>query len=94
MRMKNAHQVSRPQRQSSRRRPSVKKSVNLSIDGKLLAAAREARINLSETLEGRLIEVLRQDARSRWMAENRAAIDAYNERIEREGVFGEEYRRF
>jgi antitoxin CcdA len=92
MRMKSAHDNSPLQKRPGR--PSAKTPVNLSIDGQLLTAAREARINLSAALEGRLRELLREDARNRWVAENRAAIDAYNERIERDGIFGEEYRRF
>jgi antitoxin CcdA len=91
MRMTNAH---RGNAGSPRRGNQRKKAVNLSIDGQILTAARAAKINLSETLEGRLIEVLRDGAHARWVADNRAAIDAYNDRIERDGVFGEEYRRF
>jgi post-segregation antitoxin (ccd killing protein) len=31
---------------------------------------------------------------AQWLAENRKAIEHYNERIAAMGVFGEEYRRF
>ncbi|MCG8503264.1 MAG: type II toxin-antitoxin system CcdA family antitoxin [Sphingomonadales bacterium] len=32
--------------------------------------------------------------REKWLRENREAIEAYNERVKRDGVFGEAFRRF
>jgi len=36
----------------------------------------------------------REAAARRWLAQNRAAIDAYNAHIERDGVFGDGLRSF
>lgn len=74
-------------------RPS-KKPVNLSINSALLSQARELNINLSAILEAALTKAVRQKQRERWLSENRAAIAAYNERIETEGVFSDGLRKF
>ncbi|HMM46266.1 MAG TPA: type II toxin-antitoxin system CcdA family antitoxin [Candidatus Macondimonas sp.] len=64
------------------------------INADLLAKARYLKINLSATLEQALVEVLRQRQREQWLAENRAAIDAYNQQVEAEGVFSDSLRSF
>jgi antitoxin CcdA len=61
-----------------------KKAVNLSINCDLLHKARLNKINLSQTLEERLIELLNEAQKKNWLDKNRKAIDAYNERVERE----------
>jgi len=69
-----------------------KKTANLSINSDLLKQARALHINLAELLERQLIEILHQ--KEKWLAENRAAINEYNNRIERDGVFSDGMRRF
>ncbi len=59
-----------------------KKSANLSVNSDLLRAARALKINLSQLLEVRLAEVVRQAQAERWLTENRAALEHYNERIQ------------
>jgi len=71
-----------------------KKAANLSINSDLLRLAKESRINLSQVLEQRLIELLREQKQPQWSAENRAAIDSYNRRVESDGVFSEGLRSF
>ena len=71
-----------------------KKSTNLSINSDLLQKAKELRINLSKALEQRLIEMLLEEKRRKWREENQDAIEAYNRRIERVGVFSDGLRRF
>lgn len=71
-----------------------KKAANLSINGDLLAKAREHGINLSFTLERALAAALRQKKRERWLAENKEAISAYNEHVEKHGTFGDNVRKF
>lgn len=74
---------------SSRKRPA-----NVSINNDLLDKARRHGINLSRALEDRLAELIREKERENWLRENRAAIEAYNRRIEREGVFSDGLRTF
>ena len=71
-----------------------KRATNVSIRGDLLAAAREAGVNLSATLERALTEELAEVRRNKWREENKEAIRAYNDHIEKHGVFSDEIRRF
>jgi len=71
-----------------------RKPTNLSINADLLAKARELGINLSATLEQALVESLRAHLRSQWLADNAGAIDAYNEHVEKHGVFSDGTRTF
>ena len=71
-----------------------KKSANLSINSDLLRLAKENHINLSQALEQRLDEILREEQRRRWLTENLEAVNEYNSRVERHGVFSDGLRRF
>jgi antitoxin CcdA len=71
-----------------------KKATNLSINADLLNRARALDINLSATLEQALVEALRQHQRERWLAENRGAIAAYNDHVEKHGDFSDGARTF
>jgi antitoxin CcdA len=79
-----------------RRSPAAvpKRATNVSVRGDLLAAARDAGVNLSATLERALTEELAAAKRKKWREENREAIDAYNEHVDKHGVFSEDVRRF
>jgi antitoxin CcdA len=71
-----------------------KKSTNLSINSDLLRQAKERRINISQALELRLAELLREEISRTWKEENQAAIEEYNRRIEAQGAFSDGLRRF
>ena len=79
---------------SSSRGANTKKATNLSIDRDLLEAARDCGINLSAALEETLAERIRAHRAARWLEDNRGAIDRYNERVARDGVFSEGVRGF
>lgn len=74
--------------------PARKQHANLSIRGDLLSAARSRRINLSQVLEERLDELLREQDRQSWLAENRAALDEANAFVERYGLWSDGLRGF
>jgi antitoxin CcdA len=76
------------------RSPSPKRAANVSVRSDLLEQARRHDINLSRALEERLVELLREKQRAAWLLRNRAAIDAYNKRVERDGVFSDGLRSF
>jgi antitoxin CcdA len=79
----------------SRRNPSVaKRATNVSVRSDLLAAAREAGVNLSATLERALLEELAEGRRKKWREANGEAIAAYNEYIEKHGTFSDDVRSF
>jgi len=70
-----------------------KKSPKLSINADLLQQAKQLNINLSQTLELHLAEIVRQAQSSLWLEENKSALDEYNRRIELHGTFSDGLRR-
>ncbi len=71
-----------------------KRATNVSINRGLLEDARALDINLSATLERALEAEVRARKREKWLEENREAIEAYNRRIERDGLAGDHVRAF
>lgn len=71
-----------------------KRATNVSIRSDLLTAAREAGVNLSATLERALTEELAASRGKKWREENREAIRAYNEHVEKNGTFADDMRSF
>lgn len=73
---------------------AAKKPTNLSLNAEVLAMARELGINVSRTVNALLAEEVKRQYWARWNEQNRAAIDSYNERIEREGLPLAQHRSF
>ena len=71
-----------------------KKPANVSINEGLLLEAKALGINLSAALEAALTVEVRARKRAQWLEENREAIDAYNRRIERDGIWSDGLRGF
>ena len=71
-----------------------KRATNVSVRSDLLAAAREAGVNLSATLERALAAELASLKRAKWREENREAIAAYNEHVDEHGTFSDGVRSF
>ena len=71
-----------------------KKPANLSIDSELLEKARRLKLNLSRVLEAGLAESIRNHEREQWLRENSAALEAYNDHVEKHGVFSDSLRSF
>ena len=69
-----------------------KKATNLSVNSDLMEKARGMNINLSATLEQALKEQLAQKASEQWKAENKVAMERYNEFVEEHGNFSDEFR--
>jgi antitoxin CcdA len=74
--------------------PAAKKPTNLSLSSDLLRQARELDINLSAALDQALGEIVRKRQAELWLEENRAAMEAYNAHVEKQGVFSEGLRGF
>ena len=70
-------------------RTPKKRAVNLFVDADLLDEAKRMRINLSDLLERRLRTIVRAEREKRWVKENRAALDAYNRRVEEHGLLSD-----
>jgi antitoxin CcdA len=73
---------------------ATKQATNVSIRRDLVAAAREAGINLSETLERALVAELDARRKGQWLEDNRDAIATYNDYVEERGVFSDGLRSF
>ncbi len=71
-----------------------KKPTNLTVNSDLLRIAKELKINVSATLEKALAEKVNEQQRQTWLAENKQAIDDYNQFIENNGVFSDDLRKF
>lgn len=71
-----------------------KKATNLSLNSRVLEMARELGMNVSQTVDTLLAQEVQRVYWERWKEENRDAMDAYNERIAREGLPLAKYRTF
>ena len=69
-----------------------KRPANVSVSAELLDKAKHLGINLSRTLEDRLTELVREAEARDWLAQNRRAIDAFNKRVERDGIWSDGLR--
>lgn len=74
---------------SGKRRP-----VNMSIDTGIVAAARDAGVNLSQVSEAALRRAASEARDTAWKEENRAWIDAHREWVEANELPLERYRMF
>ena len=71
------------------RRPT---NVTLPVD--LVNEAKRLEVNVSQACEIGLAQSVSEARRARWLEENREAIQAHNEMIEREGLILDEFRQF
>jgi antitoxin CcdA len=75
-------------------RSAPKRAVNVSVNADLAARAKALGVNLSETLEMRLAELVAAAERQQWLADNAEAIEAYNERVETGAILSDFERPF
>jgi antitoxin CcdA len=71
---------------------SAKKATNLSLNAKVLEAARGMGMNLSQTVDTLLADEVKRRYWAKWNEENQEAIAAYNERIAQHGLPLAKYR--
>ncbi len=71
-----------------------KRAVNVSVNADLAAKAKALGVNLSEALETRLAELVAAAERQKWLTENSAAIEAYNERVAEGAILSDFERAF
>ncbi len=76
------------------RKTARKRAANVSIDGDILAAAKEMNINLSQTLEDELRKRVQAERDRKFQEEHREAIESYNRFIAKNGIWSEKYRRW
>ena len=71
-----------------------KKPVNLSLNGDLLKVSKDLGLNLSGLAEEAIAQAVRARLSEVWLSENADAIQAYNKRVESQGVFSDGLRNF
>ena len=71
-----------------------KKATNLSLNSKVLEAAREMGMNLSQTVDAFLADEVRRRYWEQWNERNKDAVAEYNARIAKYGLPLEKYRTF
>jgi len=71
-----------------------KRATNLSLNAKVLDAARDLGMNVSQTVDALLAAEVQKRYWERWNEENKDAIEHYNKRVEREGLPLARYRTF
>jgi antitoxin CcdA len=82
--MPRTHKKPAPKPQATPRAPK-RKGVNLTIREDVLAEAKALNLNASQAAEAGIREAVRKAREAEWLREARPAIDAYNERIARDG---------
>jgi len=91
------------QRQASRTSPRqidhagaarAKRAINLTVDAELAAQAKSLGIHTSAVFERALFEEVQKKTAERWLAENQAAIKAYNASVANGAVFSDGLRSF
>lgn len=71
-----------------------KRPTNVSLNVALLDEAKALGINVSQACERGLAQQIAKARGERWLKENREAIDAYNDYVERNGVPLARFRQF
>jgi antitoxin CcdA len=64
----------------------MRTKLNLTISREVASEARALGLNMSRVAEAAIADASRVERNRRWIAENRAALDAYAAEIEREGL--------
>jgi antitoxin CcdA len=71
---------------------AAKKATNLSLNVKVLEAAREMGMNLSQTVDSLLAEEVKKRYWAKWNEDNKEAMAAYNDRVAKHGLPLAKYR--
>lgn len=71
-----------------------KKATNVSINSDLLEKVKLYKINISSTIEKSLEELIKEKEAQNWEEENKEAINDYNQRVAKNGLFSDGLRSF
>lgn len=74
--------------------PRGKTATNISLNAAMLAEAKELGVNISQACEAGLAKELKSVREAKWKSENKAAMQAWNEWTEKNGIPLAEHRRF
>ena len=79
---------------STTERPTKKRPANISVNATLLVEAKALHINLSAVCESAIQVEVKARREAKWAEDNRAAIEALNDYVERHGDFSDGLRAF
>ena len=79
---------------SRRTEPSAKRATNVSLSEHLVAEARELGVSLSQSCEAGLAAAVKKARGERWLEDNKAALESWNEWVEKNGLPLDRYRMF
>jgi antitoxin CcdA len=81
----------------SRQHPApepTRRPTNVSLPEPLVEEAKALGVNLSRACETGLAAAVKAERERRWLAENREALESWNEYVEKHGLPLAEYRQF
>jgi antitoxin CcdA len=71
-----------------------RRPTNVTLPVELVAEAKALNINVSQACESGLAHSVAEARRARWLEDNKEAIRAYNDMVERDGLPLDEFRQF
>lgn len=71
-----------------------KKATNVTINSDLLEKAKYYKINISSSIEKTLEKLVKEAEIKKWEEENKIAIEEYNKRVSKNGLFSDGLRSF
>ncbi len=74
--------------------PAGRRSANLTIDAAVLAKAKALGVNISRAAEQGVATAVAQARAAQWRKDNAAAINGWNDYVERHGLPLAKYRQF
>jgi antitoxin CcdA len=73
---------------------ATRRATNLSLSVDVLEAAKALHINISQTCDAHLRQVIKKEQERRWREEHAAFIATYNDTLREEGLPLDEWRSF
>ena len=73
--------------------PVVKRATNLTLNGKVLDAARELGMNISQTVDELLAREVRRRQVEKWAVDHARTVEAYNQRVQDSGLWNDDLRK-
>lgn len=72
----------------------TRKPTNVSLDSRLVEEAKALGLNMSQLAEEALAKAISEEKSRRWKLENQAALDAWNDYVDKNGLPLAKYRLF
>jgi antitoxin CcdA len=72
----------------------TRRATNVTLPESLVAQARALKINVSQACEAGLAAEVKAAGAAKWLEENKVAIEAYNQYVEKNGVTLDRFRTF